>query len=69
MLRILRYPTKGDEWEGHVLRMEKKKIHTRFCVGGHRGKRPLGRPRLITGDNIKIGLKEMEGPDAYMWYL
>ena len=53
--------------EAHVLRMEKKKMHTRFWVGeGHEGKRPLGRPRRIRADNIKRGLQEMGGPDAYM---
>jgi hypothetical protein len=37
--------------------------------GGHKGKRPLRRPKRIRTDNIKIGLQEMGGPDAYTWHL
>jgi hypothetical protein len=58
------------KWEGRVLRVEKKKMCSKFCVeGDHEGKRPLGRPRHTRANNIKIGLKEMDGPDAYMWHL
>jgi hypothetical protein len=31
----------------------------RFLVGKHKGKRPLGRPRLRWEDNIKVELQEV----------
>jgi len=34
-------------------------MRTGFWVGRPEGKRPLGRPRLIWDDNIKIDLQEM----------
>ena len=33
----------------------------KFWWGEHGGKRPLGRPRRICDDYIKIGLEEEEG--------
>ena len=40
-----------------------------FGWGWDDEKRPLGKPRRIRADNIKIGLKEMGDPDWYMWHL
>jgi hypothetical protein len=46
-------------WAGHVARMgEERGVH-RVLVGKPEGKRPLGRPRLIWEDNIKMYLQEV----------
>ena len=46
-------------WAGHVARMgERRGVH-RVLVGKLEGKRPLGRPRHIWEDNIKINLQEV----------
>ena len=34
-------------------------MYTRFFVGKHEGKRPLGRPRCRWEDNIKVNLQEV----------
>ena len=48
-------------WAGHVARMgEGRGVH-RVLVGKPEGKRPLGRPRRIWEDNIKMDLQEVEG--------
>jgi hypothetical protein len=41
-------------WAGHVTRMGEKRSAYRILVGKPRGKRPLGRPRRMWVDNIKI---------------
>jgi hypothetical protein len=41
-------------WEGHVARMEDRRVVYRFLVGKTEGKRPLGRPRHRWEDNIKM---------------
>jgi hypothetical protein len=46
-------------WAGHVARIWKKGNAYRILVGKPEGKRPLGRPRRIWVDNIKMDLKEM----------
>jgi hypothetical protein len=38
----------------------------RILVGGHEGKRPLGRPRRRREDNIKIDLRDI-GMDEANW--
>ena len=46
---------------GHVVHMgEDRGVH-RVLVGKPEGKRPLGRPRCIWEDNIKMDLQEVEG--------
>jgi len=43
-------------WEGHVARMEERRVLYRVLVGKLEGKRPLGRPRHRWEDNIKMDL-------------
>jgi hypothetical protein len=43
----------------HVARMGEKRNAYRTLVGKPEGKRPLGRPRRMWVDNIKIHLREM----------
>jgi hypothetical protein len=47
-------------WVGHVARMEERRGVYRVLVGKPEGTRPLGRPRLRWGDNIKMDLEEVE---------
>ena len=44
---------------GHVSRMGDRRGAYRVLVGRPEGKRPLGRPRHRTEDNIKVYLKEI----------
>jgi hypothetical protein len=46
-------------WAGHVARMGEKRPAYRLRVGKPEGKRPLGRPRHIWMDNIKMDLTEI----------
>jgi hypothetical protein len=45
-------------WAGHVTRMEKRNAY-RILVGKPEGKRPLGRPRHMGVDNIKMDHREI----------
>src|SRR5215475_14609947 len=46
-------------WVGHVARMgEDRGVH-RVVVGKTEGKRPLGRPRRRSEDNIKMDIQEV----------
>jgi hypothetical protein len=47
-------------WAGHVARRGKKKNAYRILVGKPEGKRPLGRPRCMFVNNIKMDLREIE---------
>jgi hypothetical protein len=47
------------KWIRHVARMGAKSNSSRILVGKPEKKRPLGRPRLILVDNIKIDLREI----------
>jgi len=50
-------------WTGHVATMgEGRGVH-RVLVGKPEGKRPLGRPRRIWNNSIKIDLQECGGMD------
>ena len=53
-------------WAGHTARMELSRNAYRVLVGKPEGNRPLGRPRRIWEDNIKMDLKEI-GCDAGNW--
>jgi hypothetical protein len=44
-------------WARHVARMGKKRNAYRILVGMPEGKRPLGRPRSRSVDNIKRDLR------------
>ena len=54
IVRVLK--SRRMRWAGHVARMgEDRGVH-RVLVGKSEGKRPLGRPRRIWEDNIKMDL-------------
>jgi hypothetical protein len=53
-------------WEGHVTRIGEKRNAYRISVGNPKGKRPLGRPRRMWVDNIKMDLSEI-GWDGTDW--
>jgi hypothetical protein len=44
---------------GHAARMGEKRNAYRILVGMPEGKRPLGRPRRRSVDNIKMDLREI----------
>ena len=46
-------------WAGHVARIEERRSAFKILSGKPTGKRPLGRPRRIWEDNIRIDLKEI----------
>jgi hypothetical protein len=46
-------------WAGHVARMGEKRNVYRLLVGKPEGKRPLGRPRRMWIDNIKMDILEI----------
>jgi hypothetical protein len=50
---------RGMRWAGHVAWMGEGRGVYRVLVGKPKGKRPLGRHRLILEDNIKMGLQEV----------
>jgi len=56
---------RGMRWAGHVARMGERRGIYRVLVGKPEGKRPLGRPRRIWEDNIKMDIQEVgcEGMD------
>jgi hypothetical protein len=54
------------KWAWHVARMGEKMNSYRIFVGKPKGKRPLGRPRRRTVDNIKRHLRET-GWDSVDW--
>jgi hypothetical protein len=45
-------------WAGHVARMGEKRNMYRLLVGTPEGKRPLGRPRSMWINDIKMDLLE-----------
>jgi hypothetical protein len=47
-------------WAGHVPRRRERRNAYSILVGKPEGKRPLGRPRRMWMDNIKIDLREIE---------
>jgi hypothetical protein len=47
-------------WAGHVARTGERRGIYRILVGRPEGKRPLGRPRRMGEDNIKMDLREIE---------
>jgi len=46
-------------WAGHVARIGERRGVYRVLVGKSEGKRPLGRPRRIWEDNIKMDLQDV----------
>jgi hypothetical protein len=56
---IIMIKSRRMRWAGHVARMgETRKIY-RILVGKPDRKRPLGRPRRMWVDNIKMDLREI----------
>ncbi|KAJ4449643.1 hypothetical protein ANN_01047 [Periplaneta americana] len=53
-------------WAGHVARMGESRNAYRVLVGRPEGKRPLGKPRRMWEDNIKMDLREV-GYDGRDW--
>jgi hypothetical protein len=48
-------------WVGHVARMGEERNVYRVLMGKPEGKRPLGRPRRIWEDGIRMDLREIAG--------
>jgi hypothetical protein len=53
-------------WAGHVARIGEKRNAYRILVGKPEGRGPLGRPRRMWVDNIKMDLREI-GWDGVNW--
>jgi hypothetical protein len=51
--------SKRMRWVGHIAGMGAKKNAYRILMGKTEGKRPLGRPRHMWVDNIKMDLREI----------
>jgi hypothetical protein len=51
-------------WAGHVARKRVKRNAYRLLVGKPEGKRPLGRPRHMWVDNIRMDLGEVGWGDV-----
>jgi hypothetical protein len=51
--------SRGARWAGHVAQIRKMMNAYRILVGKSEGKRPLGRPRCMWMDNIKMDLREI----------
>jgi hypothetical protein len=58
--------SRGMRWAGHVASMGEGTGVYRVLVGKPEGKRPLGRPRRMWEDNIKMNLREI-GIDGSNW--
>jgi hypothetical protein len=64
IIRIIK--SRRMRWAGHVARMGGKRNVYRLLVGKSEGKRPLGRPRRMWMDNIKMDLLEI-GVNVVDW--
>jgi hypothetical protein len=51
-------------WAGNITRMRKKSNAYRLLEGKPEGRRPLGRPRRMWLDNIRMGLVEVGWGDV-----
>ena len=56
---LYRSPHRRLRWAGHVARMEEGTSAFKMFTGKPTGKRPLGRPRRIWEDNIRMDLEEI----------
>jgi hypothetical protein len=56
-------------WAGHMARMGEGRDVYRVLIGRSEGKRPLGRPRRMWEDNIKMDLREIgiNGETGFSW--
>jgi hypothetical protein len=57
IIRVIK--SKRLRWAGHVARMGERRGAYRVSVGKPQRRRPLGRPRLIWEDNIKMGFTQV----------
>jgi hypothetical protein len=57
IIRVIK--SRRMRWTGHVARVGEKRGAYRILVRRPEGRRPLGRPRLRWGDNIKMDLQEL----------
>jgi hypothetical protein len=64
IIRVIK--SRRMRWAGHVTRMREGRGVYRVLVGRLEGKRPLGRPRHMWEDNIKMDLREI-GIDGTNW--
>jgi hypothetical protein len=48
-------------WAGHIARMDEKRNACRILVGKPEGKLPLGTPKRLWVDNIKMELRRYGG--------
>jgi hypothetical protein len=55
---------KSRRWAGHVARLGDKRNAYRLLVGKPEGKRPLGRPRCMWVDNIRMDVGEVGWGDV-----
>jgi hypothetical protein len=55
LFRIIK--SRRMRWAGHVARMGEKRNAYTILVGKPEGKRPLGRPRRMWVNNIKMDLR------------
>jgi hypothetical protein len=62
IIRIIK--SRRMRWAGHVSRMGEKRNAYRLLVGKPEGKRPLGRPRRMWVDNIKMNLGGVKWGDV-----
>jgi hypothetical protein len=56
---IIMIKSKRIRWSGHVARMGEKRNAHRILVGKPEGKRPLGRSRRRSVNNIKMDRREI----------
>jgi hypothetical protein len=61
---IIRIIKSRRRWMSHVARMGEKRNAYRLLVGKPEGKRPLGKPRRMWMDNIRMDLERWDG---VMW--
>jgi hypothetical protein len=54
-------------WVGHVAQLGEKRNAYRILVGKPEGKRPQGRPRCRSVDNIKMNLREIGWWIGLIW--
>jgi hypothetical protein len=57
VIRIIK--ARRMRWAGHVARMREKRNAYRLLVGKPEGRRPLGKPRRMWLDNIRMDLVEV----------
>jgi len=57
IMRVIKW--RRMRWAGHVARMWEERGVYRVLMGKPEGRRPLGRPRRIWVDNIRMDLQEV----------